>query len=51
MAGILKQDAEEWRTLQVKELYVVHSSPNNDKVIKPRRLEWAGRDLGEAVRV
>jgi transcription termination factor NusB len=36
----------QWRTQYFKELYNVQSSPNIDKVIKPRLKEWAGRDLG-----
>jgi hypothetical protein len=45
--GVSKPAAEEWRTQYVKEVYNVQSSPNIDKVTKPRWKEWTGRDLGE----
>jgi hypothetical protein len=32
----------EWRRLHNKELYAVYSSPNIIRVIKSRRLRWAG---------
>jgi hypothetical protein len=32
----------EWRRLRNKELYALYSSPNIIRVIKPRRLRWAG---------
>jgi hypothetical protein len=32
----------EWRRLHKKELYALHSSPNIIRVIKSRRLRWAG---------
>jgi hypothetical protein len=32
----------EWRRLHHKELYVLYSSPNFIRVIKSRRLNWAG---------
>jgi hypothetical protein len=32
----------EWRRLHDKELYALYSSPNIIRVIKPRRLRWAG---------
>jgi hypothetical protein len=32
----------EWRRLHNKELYAVYSSPNIIRVIKLRRLRWAG---------
>jgi hypothetical protein len=32
----------EWRRLHNKELYDLYSSPNIIRVIKPRRLTWAG---------
>jgi hypothetical protein len=32
----------EWRRLHNKELYALYSSPNIIRVIKPRRLRWAG---------
>jgi hypothetical protein len=33
---------EEWRRLHNKELYALYSSPNIIRVIKSRRLKWAG---------
>jgi hypothetical protein len=32
----------EWRRLHIKELYALYSSPNIIRVIKSRRLSWAG---------
>jgi hypothetical protein len=32
----------EWRRLHNKERYAVYSSPNTIRVIKSRRLRWAG---------
>jgi hypothetical protein len=32
----------EWRRLHNKELYAMYSSPNIIRVIKSRRLRWAG---------
>jgi hypothetical protein len=32
----------EWRRLHNKELYALYSSPNISRVIKSRRLRWAG---------
>jgi hypothetical protein len=32
----------EWRRLHTKELYALYSSPNIIRVIKSRRLRWAG---------
>jgi hypothetical protein len=32
----------EWRRLHNKQLYVLYSSPNIARVIKSRRLRWAG---------
>jgi hypothetical protein len=37
--GLLK---EKWRRLHNKELYALYSSPNIIRVIKSRRLRWAG---------
>ena len=39
-----KRDEEirEWRKLHNKELNYPHSSPNTVRVIKPRRMRWAG---------
>jgi hypothetical protein len=34
--------AGEWRRLHNKELYALYSSPNIIRVIKSRRLKWAG---------
>jgi hypothetical protein len=33
---------EEWRRLHNEKLYALCSSPNIIRVIKPRRLRWAG---------
>jgi hypothetical protein len=33
---------EEWRRLHNKELYALYSSPNIIRVIKSKRLRWAG---------
>jgi hypothetical protein len=47
----------EWRRLRNKELYALYSSPNIIRVIKSRRLRWAGhvarmkRDRGSAYKV
>jgi hypothetical protein len=39
----------EWRRLHKKELYALYSSPNIIRVIKSRRLRWAGHvaQMGE----
>jgi hypothetical protein len=36
----------EWRRLHNKELYALYSSPNIIRVIKSRRLRWAGHIAG-----
>jgi hypothetical protein len=36
----------EWRRLHNKELYALYSSPNIIRVIKSRRLRWAGHVAG-----
>jgi hypothetical protein len=46
----------EWRRLHSKELYALYSSPNIIRVIKSRRLRWAGHvarmgEMGSAYRV
>jgi hypothetical protein len=37
---------EEWRRLHNKKLCALYSSPNNIRVIKARRLRWAGYVVG-----
>jgi hypothetical protein len=41
----------EWRRLHNKELYALYSSPYVIRVIKPRRLRWAGHvaRMGERI--
>jgi hypothetical protein len=43
-----KRDEEtgEWRRLHNKELYALYSSPNIIRVLKSRRLRWAGHVAG-----
>jgi hypothetical protein len=36
------EETSEWRRLHKKELYAVYSPPNIIRVIKSRRLRWAG---------
>jgi hypothetical protein len=36
----------EWRRLHNKELYALYSSPNIIRVMKSRRLRWAGHVAG-----
>ena len=36
------EDNREWRTLHIEELLVLYGSPNIVRVIKSRRLRWAG---------
>jgi hypothetical protein len=38
----LEEVKGEWRRLHNKELYALYSSPNIIRVIKSRRLRWAG---------
>jgi hypothetical protein len=35
----------EWRRLHNKELYALYSSPNIIRVMKSRRLRWAGHEV------
>jgi hypothetical protein len=39
----------EWGRLHNKELYALHSSPNIIRVMKSRRLRWAGKGAYRAV--
>jgi hypothetical protein len=36
------EETEKWRRLHNKELYDLYSSPNIIRVMKSRRLRWAG---------
>jgi hypothetical protein len=51
MRGIFGHKRDEWRRLHNKEPHAVYSSPNIIRVIKSRRLKWAGhvKRMGETI--
>jgi hypothetical protein len=45
-----KEDGS-WRKLHNDELHSLYSSPNIVRMIKSRRMRWAGEDLGVSGRI